>query len=181
MAKLISSTYAGALFDLAIEKNKADEWQEEIEAIRDIIHDNPGFNELMLHPRVTKEEKLNIIEEAFGGKADPEICGFLRIIIEKDRYAFLDAIFDEFTDLVKERNNIGVAYVTSALDLSAAQKKAIVDKLLETTRFRTMEMHYSTDAGLIGGMVIRIGDRVVDSSIRTRLNGLTRQLLQAQV
>lgn len=181
MAKLISSTYADALFELAVEKNKKDDWQQEIETIRDIILDNPGFGELMLHPRVTKEEKLKIIDEVFGGKVDREICGLMRIIIEKDRYAQINDIFNEFIDLVKESNNVGVAFVTSAKALSEDQKKSVTDKLLDTTSYKTMEMHYEVDEALIGGMVIRIGDRVVDSSIRTRLNGLTRQLLQAQV
>jgi len=69
----------------------------------------------------------------------------------------------------------------SAVELSPEQKAAVEAKLLETSGYRKMEMHFDTDAALIGGMVIRIGDRVVDSSIRTKLDGLTRQLLQIQL
>ncbi len=181
MAKLISSTYAGALFDLALEKNRPDEWQQEVEAIQGIIRDNPAFSELMLHPRITKEEKLKLVDEAFAGKVDPEIVGLLRIIVEKDRYARINEIFTEFINLVKEHKNEGVAWVTTAKELTDSQKKAVMDRLLETTRFDAMEMHYAVDEGVIAGMVIRIGDTVVDSSVRSKLNGLTRQLLQAQV
>ena len=181
MAKLASSTYADALFELAIEKNTYSEWREEIEAIQTILHDNPQFDELMSHPRILKEEKLKLAEEAFAGKADPEIVGLIRIVIEKDRYAQLDAIFEEFIDSVKEYQGIGVAWVTTARELTAAQKQAVTQKLLDTTEFKTMEMHYDVDEGVIAGMVIRIGDRVVDSTVRTRLEGLTRSLMQAQV
>ena len=181
MAKLISKTYADALFDLAIEQNKADDWQAEIEAIQGIIADNPQFNEIMLHPRITKEEKLGLVEEAFEGKVDPQITGLIRIVLEKDRYAQLDEIFDEFISLVKERNHVGIAWVTTAKALSESQKKAVMDKLLDTTDYTTMEMHYDVDEGVIAGMIIRIGDRVVDSTVRTKLEGLTRQLMKTQV
>ena len=79
---------------------------------------------------------------------------------------------------VKEYKRIGVGYVSSAMELDAAEKKEIEAKLLATTSYKTMEMHYTVDPGLIGGLVIRIGDHVVDSSIRTKLEGLKRELFK---
>ncbi len=181
MAKLASSTYADALFELAIESDRTGEWREEIEAIRTILEENPQFNELMLHPRVLKEDKLKLAEEAFSGRVDPEIVGLIRIVIEKDRYSEIDAIFEEFTDRVKEYEGIGVAYVTTAKELTPAQKTSVEKKLLDTTDYKSMEMHFEVDEDVIAGMVIRIGDTVVDSSVRNKLEGLTRKLLQAQV
>lgn len=181
MAKLIASTYANALFELAIEKNKTDDWLKEIESIKNILDTNPQFGQLMLHPSVMKEEKLKLVSEAFDGNVDAEIVGLIRIIIEKDRYTEIDAILDEFISTVKNYEGIGVAYVSTAMELSEAQKKSVESKLLDTTNYKTMEMHYSVDKDIIGGMVVRIGDRVLDSSIRTKLDGLKRQLLQVQV
>ena len=106
---------------------------------------------------------------------------FLNIIISKERYGELPAIFDYFTAKVKEFQKIGIAYVTTAIDISDEEKKAIETRLLETSGYRKMEMHYSVDPDLIGGMIIRIGDRVVDSTIRTKLDQLTKQLLQIQL
>ena len=83
-------------------------------------------------------------------------------------------MFVYFVDRVKEHKNIGTAYVTSAVELSEAQKAAVEKRLLETTKYVEFEMHYSVDTDLIGGMVIRIGDRVVVSSIKTKLYDLTR-------
>lgn len=93
----------------------------------------------------------------------------------------MTAIFQYFIDKVKEVSGIGVAYVTTPTELSDAQKESVKARLLATTSYQTMEMNYQTDASLIGGMVIRIGDRVVDSSIRTKLSDLTKQLLQIQL
>ena len=72
-------------------------------------------------------------------------------------------------------------HVKSAAALSDRQKKQIEEKLLETTKYTAMEMHYSTDAAIIGGLVIRIGDHVVDSSIATKLNELKKQLMKIQL
>ena len=71
--------------------------------------------------------------------------------------------------------------MTSAVELAAAQKKAVEAKLLETSGYKKMEMHFDVDSSIIGGMIVRINDRVVDSSIRTKLDGLTKQLLQIQL
>jgi len=86
-----------------------------------------------------------------------------------------------FLSLVKAKQGIGVASVTSAEELSESQKKAVEEKLLATTGFKTMEMSYSVDKSIIGGLVIRIGDRIVDSSIQTRINELKKQLLKIQL
>lgn len=181
MAKLVSSTYADALFDLAIENQKTDEWQAQIEGVQKILDENPDFNKLMSHPRILKEEKLKLAEEAFEGNVDSEILGLIRIIIEKDRYSEIDAVFADFIKRVKDSNGIGVANVSTAKELTEAQKNAVEAKLLETTDYKKMEMHYSIDESIIAGMIIRIGDRVVDSSVRSRLEGLKKQLLQTQV
>ena len=82
---------------------------------------------------------------------------------------------------MKEHMKIGTAYVTTAVSLKDSQKIEIEKKLLETTEYKTMEMIYNEDPSLIGGMVIRIGDRVVDSSIKSKLDKLTKELLASSV
>ena len=181
MAKLVSKTYGEALYEAAAENNKTKELMEEITIVREILKNNPEFEKLMLHPGIPKLEKLKVADNVFGGKVSSELAGFFRIIVENERYKELPAVFDYFTAKVKESDGIGIAYVTTAAELSEARKEQIKKRLLETTSYNTMEMHYQVDASLIGGMVIRIKDRVVDSSIRTKLNDMTRQLLQIQL
>ena len=103
------------------------------------------------------------------------------MIVEKGRFEEVGEILDYFIGEVKEYKNIGTAYVTSALELSGEQKAAVEKRLLETTKYVEFEMHYAVDSALIGGMVIRIGDRVVDSSVRTKLYDLTRELSKIQL
>lgn len=181
MAKLVSKTYGEALYEVAAEAGKTSELMEEIRCVGEILASNPGFDELMEHPGIPKQEKLQIVEDVFKGRISDELTGLFKVIVSKERYRDLPAIFTYFTDKVKEEQRIGLAYVTTAVELDAGQKNAVKEKLLETSSYASMEMHYEVDASIIGGMIIRIGDRVVDSSVRTKLDGLKKQLLQIQL
>jgi ATP synthase F1, delta subunit len=180
MAKLIPKVYGEALFEMAAEEGKELALMEEAETLLEILKENPELSKVMLHPEIPREEKLQLIEKIFRGRISEELTGFLEAIVEKERYGEVSAILAFFIDEVKEEQGIGVAYVASALPLTDGQKEEVKKHLLETTGYRKMEMHYQTDPALIGGMVIRIRDRVMDSSIRTRLDNLTKQLLKIQ-
>ena len=181
MAKLISKTYGEALFELAIEEQKLDVLFEEAKAVRDILRENADFGKLLNHPKIPREDKVKVAEGVFKGRVSGELTGFLVLIIEKDRSAELDAILTYFIDRVKEEKHIGVAFVTTAVELDKATQMKVKQRLLETTKYKEMEMHYTVDASIIGGTVIRIGDRVIDSSITTKLNELKKQLLKIQL
>ena len=181
MAKLVGATYGEALFEFAVEEGREEELMNEVILLRELLSENPDFGKLMNHPKVLKEDKLEVLEAVFKGRVSEELVGFLHLIVSKDRYGEIDSILDYFIDEVKQVKGIGVAHVATALDLSEAKKKEVEQKLLSTTSFTRMEMHYQVDESLIGGMVIRIGDRVVDSSIRSKLSGLERELLKVQL
>ena len=181
MAKLVSKTYGEALFELAVEETKLDVFMEEVKALLLTLEQNPEFSKLMNHPKIGKDDKLAVIENVFGGRLEKELTGFLRLIVSKDRYGEIEEILTYFLEQVKAEKGIGVARVKSAQALSDAQKKAIEKRLLETTRFKQMEITYDVDEALIGGLVIRIGDRVVDSSIQTKLNELKKLLMKIQL
>ena len=92
MAKLISKTYGDALFELAVEEDKIDVLLEEIEQLQNILEQNEDFGKLMNHPKIIKEEKIQVAENVFKGRISKELLGFLTIIISKDRYKELDEI-----------------------------------------------------------------------------------------
>ena len=157
MAKLISKTYGEAIFELAVSENKVDTFLEEIRMILSVLKENPKFSDIMNHPKIIKEEKLQVIDEAFGGRISDELTGFIRLIVTKGRYSNIFEIMQYFLDQVKELKGIGVAYVTSAVALRESQQKEIEEKLIETTSFREMEMHYEVDEKLIGGLPENLG------------------------
>ena len=181
MAKLVSKVYGDALFETAMEKALVDTFYEETSALLPILQANPELFSVLGNPQIVKEEKVALLHQVFSGKIAEELMGFLSIIVEKDRQNEMISILKYFIQRVKEFKKIGAAYVTSAVELGAGQKTALEKRLLETTGYVQFEMHYDVDASLLGGIVIRIGDRVVDSSIKTRLYELKKELSALQL
>ena len=176
MAKLVSKTYSDALFDLALEQNRLDAFMEETAAVKDAFASNSELMTLLVHPKIVKEEKIKVIESVFKGRVSDELTGLLCMLLEKGHARDIPSVMDYFTDQAKEYRHIGRATVTSAMALDDAHKKKIEQKLLDTTDYVSFEIDYKVDPELIGGIVIRIGDKVVDGSIRTRINNLTQSL-----
>ncbi len=181
MAKLISKTYGEALFEVAMEGQKTDLFLQEAQDILTILDENPDLDKLMKHPKVSRQEKETVLDNVFLGNVSREMTGFMKLLINKDRYSELPKIFGYLIERIKEERKIGTAYVTTAVELTEEKKESIKNRLLETTEYKTMEMVYEVDEAIIGGMIIRIKDRVVDSSVRTKLEEMKKQLLQIQL
>ena len=181
MAKLVSKTYGDALFQLAIENQSIDAFLEEVELFEQILLENQDFVKLMNHPQIDKEEKLKLLNTIFEKKISRELQGLLEQFVKKDCFSYLDSVLSYFVQLVKEYKNIGIAIVTSAIQLKDTQKEDVRKRLLETSKYVEFDIQFQVDPELIGGMVIRIGDRVVDSSVRTRINELSKELSKIQL
>ncbi|SFB15864.1 F-type H+-transporting ATPase subunit delta [Acetitomaculum ruminis DSM 5522] len=176
MAKLVSTTYGDALFELALDENQLDALYEEVTAVVQALEDNPELIKLLNHPNIDKEEKIKVVENVFEGRVSKYLIGLIDIVVEKEHSAEIVDILNYFVAMYKEHKKIGIAYVTTAVELRAEQKESLVKKLLDTTSYVKFEVHYKVDETLIGGMIIRINDKVVDSSIRTKLYELTQKL-----
>ncbi len=181
MAKLVSTTYGDALFELAVEEDCVDRFWKEIVGLKAIFRENDEFLQLLNHPGIIKEEKLDIIRNIFSGQVSEEIVGFLRIIVTKNHEKEIPAIMDSFIHRVREYKGIGTAHVTSAVPLDDSQKKKLTDKLIATTRYSAFDVDYHVNPSLLGGLVIRIGERIVDSSLQTQLQNIRRQLVSIQL
>lgn len=181
MAKLVSKTYGDALFELALESGQINSLFEEAKRLLGIIQTNDDLSKMMNHPKIVIEEKQKIIETVFTDRASKEMIGLMLMIISKGHYQEFGGVLEYFIAQVKEYKKIGTAYITSAMDLSLMQKDAIRRKLLETTDYVQFEFVYHIDPSLIGGIVIRIGDRVVDGSVKNKLARLTSELSKVKL
>ena len=181
MAKLVSKTYGDALFELALEEKKEDLLFEEAKTFLEVIKKDDELVRFMKHPKIVKEEKIKTGKNIFDGHFSKEFAGFLLVLVSKDRFSEVEKTLEYFIDRMKEYKKIGVAFVSTAAELTDAQKEKVMKRLLETTDFESFEMNYTVDKSLLGGMVIRVGDRVVDTSIQNKLKSLSKQLSALQV
>ena len=172
MAKLVSATYGDALFELAVEESKVDSLYAEATDCLKVFEENSELGRLLNHP---------IIENAFGQFVSKDITGLLVLMVSKDRQKQIMETLRYFIGKIKEYKKIGSAVVSTAKPLTAAQKEKVLSRLLATTGYVDFEIDYIVDESLIGGMVIRIGDRVVDSSIKTKLDEFAKDLKKIQL
>lgn len=177
MAKLVDKTYGEALFNLSVEEDKVDVLDGQAKVLCGLLQENPGLLELLNHPHIAREEKLQVIADCFDHRLDDDLTGFLTVIVNAGRQKFIPEILDYFRQAVKAYKHIGTAHVTTAVELAPKRRQAVEQRLLEITDYQSFDMHFHVDAAIIGGMIIRIGDKVVDSSIRTKLETLSRHLM----
>ena len=181
MAKLVEKTYGDALLELSVESGNMDELFEEAKAVKEILEVNSELVQLLNHPKVGKEEKIKVLEEVFKGKITDDMLGFILLVVRKDRQKELIKVLGYFIDQVKEYKKIGVATVTTAVELDEKQKESIAKKLIDTTSYNSFEIEYSIDKSLIGGMIIRVGDKVIDSTIKSKIENMSRDLYKIRL
>lgn len=180
MAKLVSKVYGDALFSLALEENKLDALWDEVKTVRQAISENPDFLAVMCHPEMPQEKRLAVMEEIFGGQSD-DMKGVLSVLVRKGRFGEILSVLDYFDEQAKEYKKIGVVQVTTPIPLSDSQKNEVENKLVQVTEYETLEMHYQLDKSLLGGIVIRIGDRILDNSIRSKMDAMSRKLSKVKL
>lgn len=181
MGKLVDKTYSSAFFELSLEAGKLDEYTEEIRMVKTVLEDEPQFATLLNHPQISQEAKMDMLTECFEKRLSPEVFGFLRVVLQARRQENFIEIFDAFLDRVRKYKHIGRAWVTSAVELTDAQKKAVEKRLLEITNNVVYEMEFRVDESLLGGMKIRIDDIVVDGSVKYKLQSMMRKLEEIQL
>lgn len=173
----VARRYAEALYDLAAETGMVDRMENELEAVSEAIKASAELKKILHHPRITAEEKKGLIKDLFAGKVSPVMENFLYLLIDRKREALLDEIRERFVDLANKARNIVRAEVTSAVELTAKEKEELQEVLGRITK-KNVKISYQVDPGIIGGVVVRIGDRVIDGSLRTRLAAMRDHLRQ---
>lgn len=181
MAKLAAKVYGDALFDLAVERQMTDQLYEEAKEVKKFLLADKNLNQVMAHPGISRQQKTDMMKKILDGRVSKEMVGFLKIVLEKDRYQETKSMLDYFEARIKDYKKIGVVYISTPMEVKETQKKQIEEKILATSPYETLECHYSVEQELMGGMVIRIKDRVVDSSLKTQLERMSKDLLHLQI
>ena len=177
MARQVKTVYGTALFDAARDSGRLSSVRLDAETVLRVLDENSDFLRVLSHPEIQPEEKEKIVETVFGGKVDPLLSGLVETLLMKEHVKELPKVLSCFVEMALEEEKIGVAYVTSALPLRDQDKDAIEKKLLSTTKYESMRITYEVEPELIGGLVIRLGDKVVDSSLKTKLYHMKNTLM----
>ena len=177
----VEERYGEALLEIAVQEKREKQYLEEVKVLRNLFDENPALLTFYTNPKITQSEKEKVTEKCFKDGLSPEIAGLITVLIRNGRASSILKVLEWFTDAIKEKLNIGVVYVESATEISDRKKKEIEKRLLETTTFSSLEMNYDIKPEIIGGLRIRIKDRIVDNSIRTKLQNMSNELRQIRI
>ena len=169
----IARPYAQAVFEIAKEDKSFDQWSQALEGLACAVSDETFLS--ILNNASTREEAAQDLITATEPLLDEKGKNFVCIVCENDRCAVLPEIYQEFVQLRNDFMKIKVVEVVSAHPLAAADQKAIKAKL-EAKHQATIELHNTVDPSIIGGLIIRIGDEVIDGSIKSSLSRLASTL-----
>ena len=160
--------YAEALFSLAAEEGKTDEYLNALETVKQLIEENPEYIEFLASPAIELSERLGALEGAFGENLPEYAVSFLKLLCENGRIRTLTACIDEFSKLAMIFSNRTVAHIYSAIALTEEQKTGVCEKLSKLTQ-KSVDPIYFIDESLIGGLKIEVDGKTFDGSIKHRL------------
>ena len=167
----ISKEYAGALFELAGEQDRAGEFSEALKLIRGELDSQPEYTELLSSPNIPIPERRKLIEEAFGAHVPEYVLSFTQLLCEKGHIRLFGECADEYEKMYTALKAVSDARVVSAVALTDGEKSALIAKLEQMTGNLVVPT-YETDPSLIGGVVIYVGDTVIDGSLKSRLKDI---------
>jgi len=173
----IAQVYARALFEVAREQGKLDLVREQIGQFADALDESGDLRVFFFSPYFSTEEKKDGLRRTVEG-ADPAIVNFLEALLERHRMPVIFRIRDEYGRLWDAENRLLPVEVTSAVDLDDATVKSIGERIGEQTGQR-VELTSKVDPSILGGIVLRVGNSILDASIKHRLDQLRKHVAQA--
>ena len=173
MASHAAKIYARAVFELAKEKDELDAWQADLSRLDNVMSD-PAVAHLFHNPSVTPEHKRDAVAKLLAG-SKPEIGNLIRVLAERDRLEIVPDMVRAYTEARLNAQGIAVADVTTAEPLSPPEQQLVRDQLKRIVG-KEIELRMRTDPEIIGGVVARVGDMLIDGSVVSQLRRLRARL-----
>jgi F-type H+-transporting ATPase subunit delta len=167
--------YAEALFRIVQAEDELDRVEDELFHFGKLLESNHELKQALSDKSVDKDQRAKVLDEILSGKVSPHTLGLLEFIVAQGRARQLPQILDELSDLAAESRDSVVAEVRTAITLDGSQREQLAAALSEATG-KKVEVKVLVDPSVIGGVVAKIGDTVIDGSIRRRLEQLKEQV-----
>ena len=168
--------YAQAVFELALENRELEKWFDDLTLLSDSVS-NQEFLDFLSQPRVTSEEKIRVVRDALGDSVGPLALNLMSLLATKNIAHILPGITDQYQELLDAQQGIELAEAVTAIPLDDDEQRRITE-MLSAMSGGDVRLTTRVDAEILGGMIIRIGDRVMDGSTRSRLRAMRRELAE---
>ena len=175
----ISRNYAEALLALARKANAAGEWASLFNAVASAVEEDLTLRRFLAAPQISAADKNAVLKKAFEGKAPPMFIKFLQKLVTNRRQVLIPDIATEYGNLLDAAEGRVHARVTVARETSAADQETITKELSRALK-KTVVAHMAVNPAILGGIVVRVGDTVMDGSVRRRLGALRARMISGR-
>ena len=173
----IAAVYARSLFEVAKEQDKLDAVREQLGAFADALSETRDLQVFFFSPYFSTKEKEDGLERVVTD-AEPIVLNFLKLLIEKHRMPTVFRIRADYDRLWEQENKLLPVQITSAVELDEGTVRQLGDRISEQTD-RRVELSARVEPDILGGIVVQVGNSVLDASLRNRLDQLRRQVVKA--
>ncbi len=173
--KSAARRYAEAAFQVAVRDDALDAWRKDLDTAAAVVGEE-RIGRALANPAIPLETRIATAEATFGRLVGPKVMNLLGLMLRRGRIQELPRLAAEFSRLDDERQGIARASVTSTLPLEPDEVSALKERLASSTD-RRVELDLNVDPELLGGLVVRLGDLLVDGSVRSRLERLRNRLV----
>lgn len=177
MYEYLDRRYALALYEVGEENNKVDKYISDFEDIVTLIKTNNDIQQIIKHPKMSTSVKKQMFTDIFQGKIDKELLSFLLLLVEKKRIHEVDGILNQLREISLEKNNKVIAEIKTVIPLTDDERKALTEKLSKKYN-KTIILREIIDESIIGGVYVRVGDDVIDGTIKYKLESMKKVMLE---
>ncbi|MDY6902871.1 MAG: ATP synthase F1 subunit delta [Cyanobacteriota bacterium] len=172
----ISRPYAEALMSIAQSNNVADKFDSDVRSLLNLIKESQPLRNFFANPFISGEDKKGVISKVLTDDTNPIFRNFLMLLVDRRRITLVQDIGQEYLAKLRELNQTVLAEVISAVPLTDEQQQTIKEKVKSMTDAREVELDSTIDSDIIGGVIIKVGSQVIDSSLRGQLRRLSLSL-----
>ncbi len=173
----ISRPYAEALMSVAQSNNVEDKFDSDVRSLLNLLKESEALQNFFANPFISAEDKKGVVNKILSDDTNPMFRNFLMLLVDRRRIILLEDIAQEYLAKLRELNQIVLAEVISAVPLSEEQQQTIKEKVKSIEpNAREVELDSKIDSDIIGGVIIKVGSQVVDSSLRGQLRRLSLSL-----
>ncbi|MBS4025941.1 MAG: ATP synthase F1 subunit delta [Clostridia bacterium] len=173
--KTIARRYAHAYLTLAMEKNILDRAEQDLKAVAAGVQESQQLTDVLAHKLIPADEKKALAKAVFGSLILPETLNFLLLTIDKRRELYWPEMAEEFSNLADQVRNLSKAQVVSAVEMKREDVAELERKLSKATG-RNIKVNVAIDPAILGGLIVKIGDEVMDGSVQKRLELMKNNL-----
>lgn len=173
----LALTYARSLLELADDGGEIEPVANDMGALRQVLGENPGFVAFLRDPGISREERQSVLDKTLSGKATQLVERFLTLMNERNRLGMLGEMVDAFETLLDEKLGKIELDVTVAQKLSDAELEHVRKRVSQALK-KDAVVHQYVDEGIIGGMILQVGDKIIDASVRRQLAAMKERMLR---